>query len=90
MEQGADSCPISVTNTDNTEAGVNDYVITSRSSLDLLVPDRLLVQGCAAKRGSLRTMPVLPDLECGTGRMRLQCGSGRPRGRPQRDGPQLG
>jgi hypothetical protein len=82
MEQGANSCLISVAGADNAEAWVNNDVITSHSSLDLLVPDELLTQGYVVERGSLRTMPVLPDLECGTGHVWLQCSNGRPRGHP--------
>jgi hypothetical protein len=89
-EQRADSCLISVTSVDNTEAWVNDYVITSRSSLDLLVPNKLLGRGCATEWGSLQTMPVLPDSECGMGCAWLQCNSGRTQDHPQQDGPQLG
>jgi hypothetical protein len=72
---------------DNTEAWVNDYVITSRSSLDLLVPDEPLIQECATEQDSLRTVPVLPDLECGTECGQPQCGSSMTRGYPQQDGP---
>jgi hypothetical protein len=68
----ADSCPISIRSAGNMETWVNDYVITSCSSLDLLVPDEPLVQECAAEWGSLRTMPVLPDSEHGMGCGQLQ------------------
>jgi hypothetical protein len=43
------------------EPGVNDDVITSLSTLDLLVLDELLSPPCGDKRlGSRRTMPILP------------------------------
>jgi hypothetical protein len=72
------------------EARIDDRVITLRSSLDLLVPNELLSQGCADMRGSPLTRPFLPDLEYGTGCGWLRCDSGTLRGRPQRDVPRLG
>jgi hypothetical protein len=76
----ANSCPVSVSGVGNSEVWVNNYVITPHSSLDLLVPDRSLAQGCVDEQGNLRTMPILPDLECRMGGGRLQYGSGMLRG----------
>jgi hypothetical protein len=53
------------------EMRVYDNVITSRSSLDLLVLNELLAQGCAVVLGSLWTTLILPDSESWTGGAQL-------------------
>jgi hypothetical protein len=69
----ADSCPVSA---DYAEVRVNDRVITSYPSLDLLVPDEFLFQGCIDMLGNPPTRPFLPDSECRMGCGRLQCDIG--------------
>jgi hypothetical protein len=83
----ADSCPIS---TYHTEAWVQYGVITSHSSLDLLVLNKLLSQGCVNARDSLLPRPFLPDSECGMGCGQLQGGDGSLRDRLQQGVLRLG